>query len=200
MNDYALESSWCELSQIILQVFGDKFPITKNKIFKKSWMTNRLRNLISRRDRAHDTLISHPNSKSEVRFNHLRNLVTNEVRNARKQHCDEKLTSSSSPAQKSKLFKEFLGQRKKSVIDIDVEDFNHFSINVGKKVSNANFHKVDNEPGLPCHDKTFFSFSVDTKEIFNIKSSLENKIIAGHDGISNKTFKTSCFSSQLSCG
>ena len=94
MNDYDLESSWCELSSITLQVFDDKCPITKNKIFKNSWMTNRLKNLIRKRDRAHDTLISHPNSKTEVRFKQLRNLVTNEVRNARKQHFDQKLTIS----------------------------------------------------------------------------------------------------------
>ena len=126
MNGYDLDSSWCELSSIILQVFDDKCPITKNKIFKNSWMTNRLKNLISKRDRAHDAVISHPNSKNEVRFKQLRNLVTNEVRNARKQHYDQKLTSSGSTAQKFNLFKEFLGQRKKSVKDIDVEEFNHF--------------------------------------------------------------------------
>ena len=51
-------------------------------------------------------------------------------------------------------------------------------------MSNTNFHNVDSEPGLPCH-KTFL-FPVDTKEIFNIISSLENKSTAGHDGISNK--------------
>ena len=189
MNDYGLESSWCELSSIILQVFDDKCPITKKKIFKNSWMTNRLRNLIRKRDRAHDTLISHPNSKNVVRFKQLRNLVTNEVRNARKQHYDQKLALSGSPAQKFKLFKEFLGQRKKSVRDIDVEEFNHFFINVGKKMSNTNFHNVDSEPVSPCHNKTFFLIPVDTKEIFNIISSLENKSTAGHDGISNKLLK-----------
>ena len=126
MNDYDLKSSWCELSSIILQVFDDKCPVTKNKIFKNNWMTNKLKNLISKRGRAHDTLISHPNSKKEVRFKHLRNLVTNEVRNARKQHYGQKLTLSGSTAQKCKLFKKFLGQRKKSVKDIDVEEFNHF--------------------------------------------------------------------------
>ena len=105
MNNYDLESSWCELSSIILQIFDDKCPITKKKIFKNSWMTNRLKNLISKRDRAHDTLISHPNSKNEVRLKQLRNLVTNEVRNARKQHYDQKLTLSGSPAQKCKVFK-----------------------------------------------------------------------------------------------
>ena len=89
-------------------------------------MTNRLKNIISKRDRAHDTLISHPSSKNEVRFKQLRNLVTNEVRNARKQHYDQKLNLSGSPAQKFKVFKEFLGQRKKSVKDIDAEEFNHF--------------------------------------------------------------------------
>ena len=187
-NNYDLESSWCQLSSIILQIFDDKCPITQ-KIFKNSWMTNRLKNLISKRDRAHDTLISHPNSKNEVRFKQLRNLVTNEVRNARKQHYDQKLTLSGSPAQKFKVFKEFLGQRKKSVKDIDVEEFNHFFINVGKKVSNTNFHNVDSEPGLPCHDKTFFLFPVNTIEIFNILSSLENKSTAGHRGISNKLLR-----------
>ena len=119
-------------------------------------MTNGFKILIRKRDRAHDTLLSHPNSKNEVRFKQLRNLVTNEVRNDRKQHYDQKLTLSGSPAQKFKLFKEFLGQRKKSVIDIDVEEFNHFFINVGKKMSNTNFHNVDSEPGVPCHDKFFF--------------------------------------------
>ena len=165
MNNYDLESSWCELSSIILQIFDDKCPITKKKIFKNSWMTNRIKNLISKRDRAHDTLISHPNSKNEVRFNQLRNLVTNEVRNARKQHYDQKLTLSGSPAQIFKVFKEFLGQRKKSVKDIDVKEFNHFFINVGKKVTNTNFHNVYSEPGLPCHDKTFFLFPVNTRNI-----------------------------------
>ena len=120
INDYDHEISWCELSSIILEVFDDKCPITNNKIFKNSWMTKRLRNLISKRDRAHVTLISHPNSKKEVRFKQLRNLVTHEVRNARKQHYDQKLTLSGSPAQKFQLFTELLGQRKKSVIDIDV--------------------------------------------------------------------------------
>ena len=110
-------------------------------------MTNRLKNLIRKRDRAHDTFISHPNSKNEVQFNQLRYLVTNEVRNARKQHYDQKLTLSGSPQQKLKLFKEFLGQRKKSVIDIDVEEFTHFFTNVGKKMSDTNFHNVDSEPG-----------------------------------------------------
>ena len=119
-------NSWCELSSIILKVFDDKYPITKNKIFKNSWMTNRLKNLIGKRDRARDTLISHPNSKNEVCFKQLRNIVTNEVRNACKQHYDQKLTLSVSSPQKFKLFNEFLGQRKKSVIDIDVEEFNHF--------------------------------------------------------------------------
>ena len=171
------------------QIFDDKCPITKKKIFKNSWMTNRLKNLISKRDRAHDTLISHPNSKNEVRFKQLRNLVTNEVGNARKQHYDQKLTLSGSPALKFKVFKKFLGQRKKSVKDIDVEEFNHFFTNVGKKVSNTNFHNVDSEPGLPCHDKTFFLFPVNTIEIFNIISSLENKSTAGHDGISNNFLK-----------
>ena len=99
MNDYNVESSWCELSSIILQVFDDKSPITKNKIFKHSWMTNKLKNLISKRDRTHDTLISHTNKKNEVRFKQLRNLVTNEVRNARKQDYDQKQTLSGSPAQ-----------------------------------------------------------------------------------------------------
>ena len=72
MNYYYLKSSWCEL--IILQVFDDKCPITKNRIFKNSWMTNRLKILISKRDLAHDKLISHPNSKNEVLFKQLRNL------------------------------------------------------------------------------------------------------------------------------
>ena len=97
MNDYDLESSWCELCTIILQVFDDKCPITKNKIFKNSWLTNRLKNIIRKRDRAHDTLISHPNSNNEVRLKQLRTLVTNEVRNARKQQHDQKLTLSGSP-------------------------------------------------------------------------------------------------------
>ena len=101
MNGYDLESSWCELSSIILQVFDDECPITKNKIFKNSCVTNKLKNLISKRDRAHDTLISHPNSKNEVRFKQLLNLVTNEVPNARKQHSDQKLTLSDCPAQKN---------------------------------------------------------------------------------------------------
>ena len=35
----------------------------------------------------------------------------------------------------------------------------------------------------------FFLFSVDTKEVFNIISSLENKNTTGHDGISNKLSK-----------
>ena len=48
MKDYDLENSWCELSSIILQIFDDKFPITKTKIFKNSWMTNRLTNFISK--------------------------------------------------------------------------------------------------------------------------------------------------------
>ena len=56
-------------------------------------------------------------------------------------------------------------------------------------MSNTNFHNVDSEPGLPCHDKTFFLFPVNTIEIFNIISSLENKSTAGHDGISNKLLK-----------
>ena len=30
MKDYDLENSWYELSSIILQVFDDKCPITKN--------------------------------------------------------------------------------------------------------------------------------------------------------------------------
>ena len=60
MNDYDLESSWCELSSIILQVFDDKCPLKKNEIFKNSWMINKLKNLIRKRDRAHDTLISNP--------------------------------------------------------------------------------------------------------------------------------------------
>ena len=67
-----------------------------------------------------------------------------------------------------------------------MEEFNHFFINVGKEVSNTNFHS---QPGLPCHQKTFFLFPVDTKEIFNIISSLENKSSAGHDGISKKLLK-----------
>ena len=184
-TDYDLESSWCELSSVILQVFDDKCPITKKKIFKNSWMANRLKNLISKRDRPHDTLISHPNSKNKVRFNQFGNLVI-EVRNAHKQHYGHKLSLSGSPAQNFKLFNEFLGQRKKSVIDFAVEEFNHFFINLGKKVSNTIFHNVESEPGLPCHDKTFFLFPVDTKEIFIIISSLENKSTAGHDGISNK--------------
>ena len=70
-----------------------------------------------------------------------------------------------------------------------MEEFNHFFINVGKKVSNTIFHNIDSEPGLPCHDKTFFLFPVDTKEIFNIISSLENKSTASHDGISNQLLK-----------
>ena len=81
LNDYDLKGSRCELSSIILQVFDDKCPITKNKIFKNSWMTNRLKNLISKRDRAHDTLISHPNSNNEVRFKQLRNFLTNMLAN-----------------------------------------------------------------------------------------------------------------------
>ena len=133
MNDYDLESSWCELSSIILQVFVVKCPLTKNKIFKNSWMTNRLKNLIRKRDRAHDTLISHPNSKNEVRFKQLRNLVTNEVRNAPKQHYDQKLTLSGIPAQTFKLFKELLVQRKKSIKDIDVEEFNHFFLSTWRR-------------------------------------------------------------------
>ena len=96
-------------------------------------MTNSLKNLINKRVRAHDRLLSHSNSKNEIRFKQLRNLVTNEVRNARKQHYDQKLSLSSSPAQNFKLFKEFLGQRKKSMKDFDVEEFYHFFINVGKK-------------------------------------------------------------------
>ena len=98
----------------------------------------------------------------KVRLKQLRNLVTNEVQNARKQHYDQKLTLSGSPAQKFELFKEFLGQRKKSVKGIDVEHFNQFLINIGKKMSNTIFHNVDSEPGLPYHDKTFFSFPFDT--------------------------------------
>ena len=70
-----------------------------------------------------------------------------------------------------------------------MEEFNHFFINVGKKVSNTNFQNVESEPGLPCHDKTFFLFPVDTKEIINIISSLANKSTAGHDGITNKLLK-----------
>ena len=108
MNDYYLKNSWCEL--IILQVFDDKCPITKNKIFKNSWMTNRLKILISKRDRAHDKLVSHPNSKNEGLFKQLRNLEKNEIRKARKQYYDQKLTLSGSPAQTFKLFKEFLGK------------------------------------------------------------------------------------------
>ena len=112
MNDYDLESSWCELSSIILKVFDDKCPITKNRIFKNSWITNRFKNLISNRDRVHGTLISHPNSKNEFRFKQLRNLVTNEVRNACKQNYDQKLSLPGSAAQKVKLFKEFLAKEK----------------------------------------------------------------------------------------
>ena len=56
-------------------------------------------------------------------------------------------------------------------------------------MSNTNFHNVDSEPVLKCHDKSFLKFPVDTKEIFNIISSLENKSTAGHDGISNKLLK-----------
>ena len=41
-------------------------------------MTNRLKNLTRKRDRARDTLMSHLNIKNEVRFKQLRNLVTNE--------------------------------------------------------------------------------------------------------------------------
>ena len=37
--------------------------------------------------------------------------------------------------------------------------------------------------------QNFFLFPVDTKEIFNIIISLENKSTAGHDGISNKLLK-----------
>ena len=165
MNDYDHESSWCLLKSTILQVFDDKCPIRKKKIFKNTWMTNRLKNLKNKRDRDHDTLISHPNSKNEVRFKQLSNLVTNEVWNAGKQHCDQKLTLSCSPPQNFKLFKEFLGQRKKSVNDIAVEEFNHF---IGRKVSNTNFYNVDSEPDFPCHDRIFFLFPVAT-EIKNIQ-------------------------------
>ena len=56
-------------------------------------------------------------------------------------------------------------------------------------MSNTNFHNLDSEPGLPCHHKTFFLFPVDTKEIFKIISSLENKSTAGHDAISSKLLK-----------
>ena len=90
-NDYDLESSWCELSSIFLQVFDDKCPITKKKIFKNSWTTIK-KNLISKRDRAHDTLISKLNSTKEVLFRHLCNLVTIEAQKSRKQHYDQKST------------------------------------------------------------------------------------------------------------
>ena len=113
MNGYDLESSWCELRAIILQVVDDKCPITKKKIFKNSWMTHRLKYFFSKTDRAHDTLKSHPNGKKEVRFKQLRNLVTNEVRNASKHHNGQQLILSGSPAQKIELCKEFLGQKKK---------------------------------------------------------------------------------------
>ena len=119
-------------------------------------MTNRLKNFISKRGCAHDTLISQTNSKNEIRCKKLRNLKTNVMRNARKQHYAHKLTSSGSPAQKYNLFKDFLGKRKISVKDIEI---NHSFINVWKKVSNTNFHNVDSEPGLPCHGKTFFLIS-----------------------------------------
>ena len=113
-------------------------------------MTNSLKNPIKKRVRAHDRLLSHSNSKNEIRFKQLRNLVTNEVRNARKQYYDQKLALSGSPAQNFKLFKEFLGQRKNSQgkgiprakEGFDVEEFYHFFINVGKKVSNTNFHTL----------------------------------------------------------
>ena len=62
-------------------------------------MTNRLKNLNRKRDRARDTLMSHLNIKNGVRFKQLRNLVTNELRNAPKQPYDQKLTLSGSPVQ-----------------------------------------------------------------------------------------------------
>ena len=56
MNNYHLESSWCELSSIILQIFDDKCPITnlESRAIKKislnqrnqanNWNTNQLSN------------------------------------------------------------------------------------------------------------------------------------------------------------
>ena len=99
------------------------------------------------------------------------------MRTACKQHHDQNLTLSISPVQKFKLFKEFLGQRKKSVKDIGVEVFNHFFINGGKKVSNTTFHNVDIESGSPRHDKTFFLFPVETREIFNIHLKIKTQRI-----------------------
>ena len=57
-------------------------------------------------------------------------------------------------------------------------------------MNNTDLYNVDCEPGVPCHHKTFFSFTVHAKEIFNIKNSLEKKarwdVI---DVISNKLSK-----------
>ena len=162
------------------------------KIFKKrrqqTWVTNRVKNLISQRDKAFEKWIKEPSIINRNELKSLGNKVTNETRKAKKEYNYKLLGENPSASRKYKTLK-----CKKSAIQPTnkmpgVEALNEYFTHVGPALS-SKLPNLVYVSTIPRITKTMVLNNTTTEEINKIFRNLKNKKSTGHDGISHEILK-----------
>ena len=163
------------------------FDATKKR---SNWVTNHIKSLIHKRDKAHASYVKEASKKNELVYKKLRNSVTSEIRKAKRSYYDKKIKNVCNSKELFNCFNHFCGKETKKQREVDVEKFNDFFVSIGKKLANEcseSLPNVDFDADGPV--QTFALFETDASEVYSIIKHLKNKISSGHDGISNKLLR-----------
>ena len=179
-----------EISRCILECI-DRFAPEKEMKTKENrsdWITNTVKNAITKRDRLFQKWTRSPTEENLIKYRKQRNLVTSLIRNAKRDCNYKKLGPNPTSKTIYRNLKYQLSKNQKQPEIPDIEKLNEFFATIGSVLSKK-VEPHDEIVRVPNFDKTMFLSCTDEKEVAKLIQNLKNKKSIGHDGISNEMLK-----------
>ena len=182
--DDTLES----LIQIIMECVN-RFAPEKSYDHKpaSSWITNKIKNEIKKRDKLFQKWIEDPSDDNRSKYKAIRNKITKEIKNAKREHNFCKLGTN--PTVK-KIYSSLKSHKMKNQPNHErpsVHTLNDYFTQIGPILSNK--INVSYEDEIPRNLTSMVLTETTPNEVSKILKTLKNKYSTGPDGISNAILK-----------
>ena len=178
------------LAKTIMRCVDKYAPERKmNKLTpKQSWITNEIKNLITKRDALFQKWILSPTEENHIAYKTIRNKVTHIIRTEKKQANFDALGQNPSPKKIYATLKSKKRQSEMSKFAPDADAINEYFAQIGSVLA-AEIKPIDNKIKINRVKDTMVTTPTNLQEIARILKHLKNKKSSGHDGISNEILK-----------
>ena len=190
MNETALIDDKVEyLAKTIMRCVDKYAPERKmNKLTSnQSWITNEIKNLITKRDALFQKWILSPTEENHKAYKTIRNKVTQIIRTGKKQANYDALGKNPSP---KKIYATLKSKKRQSESKFapDADAINEYFAKIGSVLA-AEIKPIDNKIKIDRVKDSMVTNPTNSQEVTKILKHLKNKKSSGHDGISNEILK-----------